>query len=135
MKKWIFPIAVISLFLVVAVETAAADEYLYGRWRYLGPDGSIIYEFSPGGQGKIIVSPRKSSIYPSGDSIIYDFSYFIEKKIVAESPIDSFREYHVKMSFGFLEGMTKIKFGRDGKIEISDLDGRMLILTRIAELT
>ena len=137
MKKIVLiGLMVLFLVLVFTVVTASADnyDYLYGKWRYEGPDGLIIYEFASGGKGGIVAFPRNPSKYYSGDSIIFDFSYTIEKMIIIESSINSFKEYYIKMNFGFFEGDIKIKFEDDRRIEISDAEGKVLTLIRVAQL-
>lgn len=134
MKKWIALLLAVALVVFIDLTNVSADE-LWGKWKYESPQGSITYTFEPGGRGLLSGIDRAKNSSTQTE-VFFQFFYVIDTSVVASSSIDSFREYLIKVWFPSqdLTGTMRIFFGKDGKIEVSDNDGRKLILTRIADL-
>jgi len=134
MKKWILLFLGIFLFLVVTANIAAADEHLYGKWRYEKPEGSsvLVFIFLAGEKGEMSVSYNDDGL--GQKQFTLPFSYVVESKIVASSSIDEFREYILQMNFtGRAAAKIRILFGKDGTIQISGDKGGKLIFTKMGD--
>lgn len=133
MKKWIF--LGIFLFLAATAEIAIADQHLWGKWKGENSERSVIYNFEPKGQGSLDVTYR-SSPNLNQEQVILHFFYVIERRVIASSEIDSFREYlvNVWIPSSNLTGTIRILFRKDGKIDLSEENGEnKLTLVRITD--
>lgn len=128
MKKTVILFVIITFWSAVAI----AAEPFFGEWQYKESKGSVIYIFEPAqagqiaGQGKIVFIPSSEQY----KQLTFPFMYVVERKVTAESSIDTFWEYTLKIWFPSQKETIEARIVmQEGKVSISE-GGRNLTLVK-----
>ena len=132
MKKMLILAAVVILWSGAAGAVGAAEPFS-GEWQYKNSEGTVIYAFEPAQAGQIARQGKIIFISSSEQSkpFVFPFLYVIERKITAESSIDRFWEYILKIWLPSQNAVlgARISFS-EGRVSISEGD-RKTVLTRL----
>ena len=129
MKKMLILVAAVVLWS----GAAGAAEPFSGEWQYKNSGGTVIYAFEPAQAGQIARQGKVIFIASSEQSkqFVFPFVYIIERKITAESSIDIFWEYVLKIWFPSQNTVidARISFSEE-RVSISE-GNRKTVLTRL----
>ena len=112
---------------VAGVADGAAEPF-FGEWQYR----SVIYTFEPAQAGQIVGQGKITLVPSSEQSKQYNFPflYIIERKITAESSIDVFWEYILKIWFPSQDEIVKARISfSEGKVSISEGDRKVTVVS------